>query len=107
MDRERVYEVIEYFKLCLIKNGIEPVEIILFGSHTRANAEAESDIDIAVVSEKFKGLDIFQRAELLSKSEIETIKRFLVPIDVIPLTKEELDEESSLMSEVVKCGEIV
>ncbi len=86
---------------------MEPVELILFGSQTRANAGSESDIDIAVVSEKFKGLDIFQRAELLNKSEIETIKKFLVPIDVIPLTKQELEEESSLMSEVVRCGEIV
>lgn len=107
MDRERVYEVIEYFKQCLITNGIEPVELILFGSQAGSGAEEESDIDIAVVSEKFKGLDIFQRAELLNKSEIDTIKRFLVPIDVISMTKEELEDEGSLIGEVVKCGEIV
>ena len=107
MDRERIYEVIEYFKQCLITNGIEPVELILFGSQAKLYAEEESDIDIAVVSEKFKGLDIFQRAELLNKSEIDTIKRFLVPIDVISMTKEELEDEDSLISEVVKCGEIV
>lgn len=107
MDRERVYEVIEYFKQCLIKNGIEPVEIILFGSQMRANAKDESDIDIAVVSEKFKGLDIFQRAELLNKSEIETIKRFVVPLDVVPMTKEELEEESSLISEFLVGGEVI
>lgn len=40
-------------------------EIILFGSRAKGNALKESDYDLCVISEKFKGMDIRKRLEQL------------------------------------------
>lgn len=107
MDKNRVQEIIIFFRDRLIESGVYPVEIILFGSQQELNSSEESDIDLAVVSEKFKDLDIFQRSELVSQAEILTIKKYVVPIDIITLTPDELENKNSIIAQVVKNGDKV
>ena len=41
-------------KLPQLRSEFEPQEIILFGSHARGEATEDSDIDVVIVSDKFR-----------------------------------------------------
>jgi len=82
-------------------------KIIIFGSHARGHATEESDVDVVIVSDYFSKKDIFKRAELTKDAEIMTIKKFLIPLDIITLTTKELENEDSLISAYAKRGRIV
>ena len=107
MDKIRVREIIKYFEQCLKEDGIDPVNIIVFGSQNRNQATANSDIDLAIVSQVFRGKDIFERAELSKQAEIKTIKKYLVPLDIIDLTPEEFENDTSLVMQYVQNGEFL
>ncbi len=107
MDRNDVREVIKFLAKCLRENGVEPLRVILFGSQSRGEATEESDIDIVVLSESFSNKGIFERADMIKGAERETIRHFLVPLDVIPMTPEEFDSGSSIIAEYAKSGEVI
>jgi predicted nucleotidyltransferase len=87
--------------------GLAISKIVLFGSHRKGKATEGSDIDLAIVSEDFRNKDIFKRVELIKVAEIMTIKKFMVPLDIVMLTPEELESETSLFAEYVKQGEVL
>ena len=95
---------LHYLEGCLKKQGLNITQIVLFGSQARGATKEGSDIDIAIISDDFQGKDIFQRAQLTKEAEIEARKKFLVPLDVITLTPEELQDESSLIARFVRNG---
>ena len=47
--------------LKFLKNSFSPEKIIIFGSRARGEHLEESDIDIIVVSDKFRGVDFRER----------------------------------------------
>ncbi len=61
--------------------------IFLFGSYARGDHMLESDVDIIVVSEKFKGMDYIERIAFV-RSRLPGAIGF----DIIALTPEELSE---------------
>jgi predicted nucleotidyltransferase len=99
-----ILEVVHHLEGCLKRQGLDITQVVLFGSQAKGVAKEESDIDIAIVSEDFRGKDIFQRADLTKEAEIDTIKKYLIPLDVITLTPEELQDESSLIAHLVRNG---
>jgi len=107
MAKNSVREVIKYLEQSLEENGVIPLKIILFGSHSRGEAAEHSDIDVVVLSEAFRGKGIFERAELTKRAEIQTIRQFLVPLDVVALTPEEFETSSSFIAEYAKNGEVM
>ncbi len=44
---------------------------------------------------------------MIKGAERETIRHFLVPLDVIPMTPEEFDSGSSIIAEYAKSGEVI
>ena len=71
-----------------------PVEkIILFGSYAYGKPTKASDIDIAVVSEKFKKMDDIKRIMLLS--DYSRRIKCSVDIDPIGFTEDELEQADS------------
>lgn len=107
MAKRAIKEVIDFLGKCLKNEGLNISKIILFGSHASGTATEESDIDIVIVSKDFKGKDIFKRAELTKEAEIMTIKKFMIPVDIITLTPEELKSKTSLISEYAKSGKVL
>jgi len=89
------------------KNGLAISKIILFGSHARGHAEKESDIDIVVVSDAFRNKNIFQRIESIKDAEIKTIKKFVVPLDIMTLAVQECENETSLIASYAKQGMVL
>ena len=70
------------------EDGLNISKIILFGSNaTRTNEK--SDINIT------------------NDAEIKTIKKFMVPLDIITLISEEFENETSLVAEFAKRGKVM
>jgi predicted nucleotidyltransferase len=98
---------VKYFVQLTLEDGLNVSKIILFGSQANGAPTEESDIDIVIVSEDFRKKDIFERAMLTKKPEIMTIKKFMLPLDVITMTPEEFESESSLIAGFAKTGKVV
>lgn len=107
MVKGTVIEAVKYFEMCLRKGGVNISKIVLFGSRVKGRATEESDIDIAVVSKDFEDKDIFVRARLTKEAEVMTIKKFMIPLDIITMTPEEFESETSLIAEYARDGEVV
>ncbi|MEW6381267.1 MAG: nucleotidyltransferase domain-containing protein [bacterium] len=107
MAQDRVYEAIGFLEQCLRERGLTISKIILFGSQAKGRATEESDVDIAIISEDFSNKDIFERAILTKDAEIMTMKKFMLPLDIITMTTKELESGTSIMSEYVRDGEVV
>jgi Nucleotidyltransferase domain. len=76
MAKRTVKEVIKFLARCLRDKGLNISKIIVFGSYAYGKATDESDIDVVIVSDDFRGKNIFKRAELTKEAEIMTIKNF-------------------------------
>lgn len=107
MAQSDIHAVILFFGQCLKEKGIADPKVVLFGSWGKGRGSEESDIDIAVVSPDFENKNIWERSELIRDIEIKTIKKFVVPLDVVTLTPDEYKEGTSPIAEYAKQGEIV
>lgn len=107
MAQKRAKEVVQFFFNCLKEQELQVSRLIVFGSQARGTATKESDIDIIIVSEDFKRKNIFKRADMTKDAEIRTIKKFMVPLDIITMTPEEYEKKTSLMAEYAREGEVI
>ena len=87
---------VTFFQQRLAEAGMVDARVILFGSHARGSADSDSDIDIAIISSAFRGKDIFERARLTKDAEVQAIRHFMRPFDVVTLTPEEFEGDSML-----------
>jgi len=107
MAEDKVGQAIEYFEEELRRGGVRVSKIILFGSQAQGNSTPESDIDLIVISDDFAGMTIFERAVFLKEADARTIKKFMVPLDVIMMTAEEFGRETSIISQYAEKGKVV
>ena len=68
--------------------GDSLVSVVLFGSWTRGNARAESDIDLLVISTHFPRSRLDRHRELFEISQAVS-RDFATQVSIIPLTPEE------------------
>ena len=87
MDK-KITKTLEKFKSALQAQGIKVSRIILFGSCATAKATEGSDIDVAVVSENFKDMNLLKRLELIGLALAKA--RIMEPIEALGYTEEEL-----------------
>lgn len=107
MVKGKVTEAIRFFEKCLKEKGLHVSKIILFGSQVKGKATGESDVDIAIISDDFRNKDIFERARLTKEAEIKTIKKFMMPLDIITLSSEEFESGKSLVAEYARKGKVM
>ena len=107
MVKSKIVEAIKFFENCLKENGLNISKIILFGSQSTGKATIESDVDILIISPDFKNKDVFERATLTKEAEINTVKKFMLPLDVITLTSDEFESGKSLVTEFAKKGKVM
>ncbi len=107
MAKRAIKEVITFLEKCLRDTGLNISKIIIFGSYAYGKPTEESDIDIIIISKDFKEKDIFERAKLTKEAEIKTIKKFIIPLDIITMTPEELKNERSLIADYAKNGKVL
>jgi predicted nucleotidyltransferase len=94
MDKTTINEVIDFLKKSLIKCEVQVDAIALFGSALNGNMDKDSDIDLIIISSDFINLDLFERSKLTMKPEIETLRKFKIPMDIINLSPEEYIDSS-------------
>lgn len=107
MVEEKILEIVNFLEQILKNNKLNVSKIILFGSTAKEKAIEDSDLDLVIVSEDFSDKNIFERANLTKEAEIKTIRKFMIPLDIITLTQEELDSETSLISQYIREGKVV
>jgi predicted nucleotidyltransferase len=86
MDKE-ITEILEKFRFALKEQGIKVSRFVLFGSCASAKATEASDIDIAVVSEDFKDINLLKRLELIGLALAKA--KIFEPIEALAYTEEE------------------
>ena len=107
MDYREIEEIVNYFTDRLKAEAVQVNQIILFGSQSNGSANSESDIDLCVVSRDFEGKGILERAKMIRNAEIATIKKYLIPLDIINMTPEELANGVSLAAQFVSNGNVI
>jgi predicted nucleotidyltransferase len=103
----KVLEAVYFFSSQFRNSGIRINNLILFGSSGTGTSTPGSDIDIAIISDDFANRDIFYRALLTKDAEMQTVKKFKIPLDVITLTTEEYQDQKSLIAGVLRKGIIL
>ncbi len=85
MDKEITHLIKEYQQK-LESSGVRVKKIIIYGSHASGKSGKDSDIDLVVISDDFKNMDLWERLCLLGRARIG-IKR---PMEILGFTEEEL-----------------
>ncbi len=90
-------KVIESVKLFLseLSKVIRVEKAYVFGSYARGDWIRESDVDLIVVSSDFEGMRMTKRFDLVN--EIAYKLEISPPLEVIPLTPEELERGSVIV----------
>ncbi len=107
MVKSKVVDAIGFFERCLKEKGVKITKIILFGSQVGGKTTKESDVDIMIISDDFQGKNIFERARLTKEAEIMTLKKFMMPLDIVTLTSEEFESGKSLVAEYAQKGKVM
>ena len=107
MAEKTVLTVVRFLEKCLEENGLNITKIIVFGSRVNGTAREDSDIDIVIVSDDFRGKNILQRVKMTGQAEVLTIRKFLVPLDILTMTPEELDSETSPVADYARNGKVI
>lgn len=84
----------------VVAKELSPSAVILFGSHVHGNANEDSDIDVAVVFDGFKG------DWLKTSSTLWRLRRG-ISYDIEPILLDSLDDKSGFVASVYKTGRIV
>jgi uncharacterized protein len=92
MDKTTVTEIITFLKTELQKKGVILRGIALFGSQLTGLSDTESDIDLIIVSDNFQNKNIFERSEITMDVEINALKKFHVPMDILKMTCKEYNQ---------------
>ena len=101
MDK-KIVEAIKRFRFSLEALGPRIKAIVVFGSCVTGVAAEHSDIDLAVISDDFQGMDIFRRLELIGSALAKA--RIMEPIEALGYTQGEYDsrEEGTLLTDEIK-----
>jgi len=85
-ERE-IQDIITKYQQEIEKLGIRPQKIILFGSYAGGIPREDSDIDVIVIADDFKNMNMRERLELLGIAA----GRVYEPIEALGYTQEELN----------------
>ncbi len=99
MDQDEIIGIVNQYVKEIILN-FSPIQIILFGSYAKGNANTESDIDIAIIVDKIDG-DYLNNAFLLYKLRRNVDDR------IEPILLESGYDPSGFLDEVKRTGKIV
>ncbi|MCD5406064.1 MAG: nucleotidyltransferase domain-containing protein [Desulfotomaculum sp.] len=94
-----IERIIERYKKELKKCGINAEKIMLYGSYAKGTPREDSDIDLIIISEDFKDLNLRERLEVLGL----TAGRVFEPIEALGYTAAEIEikKKESFLEDVV------
>jgi len=99
-----IKKIIEKFKNELKKLGINPQRTILYGSYASGEQKEYSDIDIIVISDDFKDINLRERLEILGIAG----GRILEPIEAFGYTEDEVKHsKEGFLEEILKSPSVI
>ncbi len=90
----------------LAQLGIRVQKLIMFGSYAQGTATPESDLDLAVLSDDFAGMDVWSKLSLLGRARLGLAK----PMEIMGLTAAEFQAAASgtfIADEIRTKGKVV
>lgn len=101
-EGSKVKTTIKRYSKELSELGVEVQRVILYGSYAKGNFRKDSDIDLVVVSDDFKGMNLRKRLEILGIAAVRLMK----PIEAYGVTPDEIKSpvETSFLKEVLNSG---
>ena len=103
MDKAAVIRIVDLFHKKIEARGIKPLKLILYGSQLSDTNRKGSDIDLVVISDDFKGMDYWERIDILA----DVIYEIFVPIEAVALTQDEWDKGDLFVTDFARNGEIL
>jgi len=102
---QEVNQIIIRYKQKLESMGIRVSKIILFGSYALGHPHEHSDIDLVVISNDFKKMDLWERLTLLGRARV----KMRHPMEILGYTEEEYRQQKrgSFIGDEVKPKGIV
>jgi len=100
MDKNYALKAAARFNDALVRLGVKASRIVLFGSYANGTSRDGSDIDIAVISGDFKGMDYWKRIDVMSKAIFKTYE----PIEAVAFTPDEWENGDSIIREYARDG---
>lgn len=92
-NRTRIKKIVVAFVKRLEKEkNLHVEEVILFGSYAWGRPSTRSDIDLAVVSSKFRRIDMIKRLMVLSSAARHIYSDWDAEIDAVGFTHDELEK---------------
>ena len=83
----------------LISDEFPLSSVYLFGSYAKGNPGEYSDIDVAVVSDKFDGVRFFDKQKLA-----KYIIKSSVDLEIHPFKTDDFNEANPFAKEIIKTG---
>ncbi len=96
---QEIIDIIKNFVKEALKENIRISQAVLFGSFAKGTNHEYSDIDVAVVSEDFEGIRLFDNIRL-GKPRVNTS----VDIETHPYRPEEFNEDNPFVKEILEYG---
>ncbi|MDZ7399050.1 MAG: nucleotidyltransferase domain-containing protein [candidate division KSB1 bacterium] len=98
MADEKIINAIQDF-IAQLKNEISIKSVYLFGSYVKGTNKEYSDIDVAIVSDSFKGSTLVDIERILSLTK--NINRMIEPH---PFRSEDFTEDDPFVKEIITTG---
>jgi len=92
-----VKRIIEKYRQELKNLNINSQKIILYGSYAKGNPREDSDIDLIVISDDFKDMNLRERLEILGIAA----GRVFEPIEALGYTPKEIKQKKETFLEVI------
>ena len=91
--------------VALLSGAAQVEAVILYGSYVNGSPDEWSDIDIAVVSPDFEGVDMWKRQRIISRATVER-EPSLAPIGY-PSSEYHNPGPHSFLREIMRTGKVV
>ena len=102
LSKEQVRKLVNQYatKVVEVLSPTSPVSVVLYGSHAKGNATANSDIDVAVIYDGFGG-DWLKTSALLWKLSSP------ISLDIEPILLDKTKDQSGFIQNIYATGEVV
>jgi predicted nucleotidyltransferase len=99
LDKGTVIKTVERYA-DIVTRELSPAAVVLYGSYAKGNAHEDSDIDVAVIFDGFKG-------DWLKASSYLWRLRRGISYDIEPILLDSTQDKSGFVANIFKTGQVI